>query len=86
MEHIVINCAGIRSREDLHRVLSEALHFPQWYGRNLDALYDCLTSLSGKVTLEHWDEAQQNLGAYGLAAKKVLAKAALENTALELTL
>lgn len=34
----------------LHHVLSHALHFPDWYGNNWDALTDCLTDMS-------WNEA-----------------------------
>ncbi len=79
---ITIDCSAIQTREDLHRVLAKALHFPSWYGNNLDALHDCLTSLSGTVRLEHWDIAETALGKYGLAAKKVMAHAALENERL----
>ena len=31
--------------------LAEALEFPDWYGENLDALYDCLTDLGEPVCL-----------------------------------
>lgn len=34
----------------LHKVLSRALHFPEWYGRNWDALADSLGDMS-------WSEA-----------------------------
>lgn len=30
---------------DLHRDLAEALHFPDYYGRNLDALNDCMSDV-----------------------------------------
>ncbi|HVW40523.1 MAG TPA: barstar family protein [Amycolatopsis sp.] len=33
--------------------IAEALSFPDWFGRNLDALYDCLTDLSWLPTGEH---------------------------------
>ena len=84
MDVTVIDCAGIFTREDLHRVFAQALQFPHWYGNNLDALHDCLTSLSGTVRLENWEVAENNLGRYGLAAKKAIAAAALENTELDL--
>lgn len=28
---------------DVHIWLQQKLHLPEWYGRNLDALWDCLT-------------------------------------------
>ena len=29
----------------IHRILKETLGFPDYYGENLDALYDCLTDI-----------------------------------------
>lgn len=43
MEYI-IDCRQIDSRGELHRVLAATLNFPDWYGHNLDALYDILTA------------------------------------------
>ena len=77
--NVTIDCTAITSREDLHRTFSEALSFPAWYGNNLDALHDQLTSLSGTLRLENWELAEERLGKYGLSAKKVILHAALEN-------
>ncbi len=33
------------SKPDSLELFGEALRFPHWYGRNLDALYDCLLGL-----------------------------------------
>ena len=43
----------------LHNYLCNQLRFPAWYGRNLDALYDCLTSRGEDVTLclADWPES-----------------------------
>ena len=84
MEEKIIDCTQIHTREDLHRLFRETLGFPQWYGNNLDALHDCLTDISGKVRLLNWEIAENNLGAYGQKAKKVIAAAALHNTDLDL--
>lgn len=35
----------------IHNYLANQLRLPAWYGRNLDALYDCLTELGTDVTL-----------------------------------
>ena len=33
------------SREEVHSYLKEKFAFPEYYGKNLDALYDCLTDI-----------------------------------------
>ena len=48
---IILDGRTVDSRETLHQRLSELLHLPVWYGRNLDALHDCLTELREPVTL-----------------------------------
>lgn len=77
--NVTIDCAAIRSREELHRTFAKALSFPSCYGCNLDALHDQLTSLSGTIRLENWEIAEANLGKYGFSAKKAISHAALEN-------
>ena len=51
-----IDCAGISSKEELHAILAETLHFPAHYGGNLDALHDCLGEISQKthLILRNW--------------------------------
>lgn len=34
-----------------HDYLAEALDFPEYYGKNLDALYDCLTQIDCEIVL-----------------------------------
>ena len=79
-----IDCAAIGTRPQLHEALARTLDFPEWYGHNLDALYDCLSEASGKVRLLDWETAEVSLGAYGTKAKKVIAAVALRNTDLDL--
>ena len=84
MEEKIIDCTRIQNREDFHAVFREVLSFPDWYGNNLDALYDCLTEISGKVRLLDWETAEDRLGDYGKKSKKVIAAAALHNADLDL--
>ena len=56
MKEIVIHCAAIGSMAEIHELLARELEFPTWYGRNLDALHDCLTALceETKITFLHF--------------------------------
>ena len=82
--NVTVDCSSIKTREDLHRIFSTALSFPDWYGNNLDALHDQLTSLTGTIRLEAWEEAEAALGKYGTAAKKAIAAAGFENSKLDI--
>lgn len=82
---IFIDCSPIHSREDLHRVLAEALRFPSWYGKNLDALYDALSEITARVHLQNWPAAEAALGNYGKNARRVLTEAAERNIPLEIS-
>ena len=46
MDEIIIDCSRIDSPRQFHVTLAEKLSFPEYYGKNLDALYDCLTQIS----------------------------------------
>lgn len=45
MKKIMLDFSEAENREQMHTLLEEAFGFPAWYGRNLDALYDCLTDI-----------------------------------------
>lgn len=82
--NVTIDCSQIKTREDLHRIFSDALSFPVWYGQNLDALHDCLMDIRGELRLLDWEIAEAKLGKYGMAAKKAIAAAAFANRELEI--
>lgn len=42
---ITLDAARLTTRESAHPYLQEKLSFPGYYGKNLDALFDCLTDL-----------------------------------------
>ena len=67
MTKIYLDCTGIRQPEELHRALCEALAFPDWYGYNLDALYDALTETSAQLILENWQTLAAWREGFGLA-------------------
>ena len=45
---------GTESVAEFHELVASALAFPDYYGRNLDALWDCLTDLV-EPTVLLWD-------------------------------
>ena len=51
MNTVTINCASIKNAEQFHEALARGLDFPEWYGHNLDALYDCLSERTSPVSL-----------------------------------
>ncbi len=45
MKAAVIDFGKFENAKDVHAYLKETLSFPDYYGANLDALYDCLTDI-----------------------------------------
>lgn len=60
MKEIIIDCAGLENPGQLHEKLKHAFDFPEWYGNNLDALFDCLCEAEASLTLQGW----QSLGVW----------------------
>ena len=78
----VLDGREIADREMLHDRLADSLGFPQWYGRNLDALYDCLTDIGEETEIRFFDieKLEERLGkGYVQALRRVLRDAAEEN-------
>lgn len=46
MQRIELDFTNCKTIEGLHEMFKETFDFPDYYGRNLDALWDCLTDLS----------------------------------------
>ena len=81
MKEITMDCRGFASRSDLHNAFADALSFPDWYGNNLDALYDQLTSICEDMTivLLHWTEAEETMGRYAICARRAMEDARQNN-------
>ncbi len=53
---ITLDCRMFFERGAAHEYLAEKLALPEYYGRNLDALYDCLSGIKGEIVFIHADE------------------------------
>ncbi len=76
-----IDAAALTGREDLHNKLAAGLELPPWYGRNLDALWDCLTEPGEErvLLIVHPEALEERLGRYGVSFLRLLKEAEEEN-------
>jgi ribonuclease inhibitor len=83
---IEIDGSKITTHEDLHKVLAEALELPEHYGRNLDALWDCLTGWVDTpivIVWNHYATTVAVLGEHAENAAKVFDNAVKEVPGIE---
>ena len=75
-------------RKAAHDYLAEKLHFPSYYGRNLDALYDLMTECGEtmEIVFTHADEMKAQLGVYGSTLLHTLQEAENDNINLTVTI
>lgn len=74
-----IDCRAMTDRAAAHAHLRWALGLPEYYGANLDALYDCLWELPPcRIRVLHKDALAQ-LGDYGSALLMTLCDAAQDS-------
>lgn len=85
--YALIDGAEIDSRDALHDALARQLSLPEWYGRNLDALYDCLGDVreDTELRLVHREELFAHLGIYADVLQTVLRNACEDNPHLRFT-
>ncbi|MCM1542318.1 MAG: MBL fold metallo-hydrolase [Blautia sp.] len=78
---------NIIDKDTLHNALAASLRLPDWYGRNLDALYDCLSDIREETEIRFINEEAlgSHLGHYGEALKKVIHDACRENPRIHFT-
>ena len=51
MIELKLDASNVTTRSALHDLFAQTLSLPEWYGRNLDALHDCLTEQSEDVCI-----------------------------------
>ena len=73
----------MRSRQEAHEEIARAMQFPEYYGKNLDALWDMLTTTSGMAVMTGVSGMLNALGGYGCRILKTFYDAAEENSRFE---
>ena len=62
MNRAQLSAAAWDTPEKAHADLARVLHFPDYYGNNLDALHDCLTDLGDtQLVIEDCARASEKL-------------------------
>ena len=79
MKKVTINTAELTTMVEIHEYLAKELNFPDHYGKNLDALYDCLTDINEETEIELIAEENEFL-----PLKKVMEKAGKANKHLHI--
>ena len=76
-----IDIRNINTKKELHEILREVLPLPDYYGNNLDALYDVLTEQGEPWDIEivFMNETEERLGAYLLTMKRMCEAVEEEN-------
>jgi len=57
MKRIELDFKDLFTPRQIHEYIAEKLDFPDYYGKNLDALYDCLTDICEvmHITIKNYD-------------------------------
>jgi len=81
MEKLFLDASLMTSKSAAHKYIKEQLDLPDYYGENLDALWDLLSTKSKPMSIYLINEASlyENLGEYGQQLKVVLQEASYEN-------
>ena len=66
---IVLDASRMTDKETSHEYLKEVLGLPEYYGKNLDALHDCLEEMTD---VEIVVENEENAGNYYRYVARVL--------------
>ena len=66
-------------RGTAHDELARALELPEYYGRNLDELWDLATAMKAEAVFVHADAMLNTMGPYGERLLKTLVEAAKKN-------
>jgi len=76
---VPLDCSAWASEADFHTAVASALEFPAYYGRNLDAFNDCLSSIMLRedrglvLVFSHWEVFARMAGVRAWAVLDIIA-------------
>ena len=84
MRMIQLDGRDMTDRESIHHYLQKKLGIVEYYGHNLDALYDILSTWDEEITIQlrHSEDVLSHLDRYGETLLNTLQEASLENDSL----
>ena len=67
MKTVRLDCRNMITKREAHEYIAKTLGFPDYYGKNLDALYDCLTEFCRDtlIVIRFSSCLKEQLGEYG---------------------
>ena len=84
MTEFVIDLKDVYLPDDLHTRIAQTIPVPEYYGKNLDALYDVLTEQSEGwvIVFSSTSVPETTMGKYMKSLRRMCAAAAEENEGL----
>lgn len=79
MNTYILNGSSMQTREDAHAEIARAMNFPEYYGANLDALWDMISCMDGEVIIENSADMLNALKKYGCRILNIFFDAAADN-------
>ena len=81
-----IDLTGVGTKEELHERIAATLPLPEYYGKNLDALYDVLTECGSgwSINISGQEGFAEACPSYWLNLKRVFSRAAEETGGLQI--